>query len=566
MKVSQLVFKTLREVPASAEIPSHIFLLRGGYIKQLAAGLYSILPLGKRVINKIESIIRQEMDRIGGQEVDLPLVQPAELWINSGRYAAIGDELLRFKDRGRHEMVLAMTHEEAVTDLLKSVISSYKQLPCMVYQLKLKFRDEPRSRGGLIRVREFVMKDAYSFHTSENDLDAYYQKVYDAYLRIFSRVGISAVVVQSDTGFIGGNTAHEFMLETKSGEDNLIISEDGSYGANQEIAVFDREPEKQEELPMEKVATPEQKTIEEVSEFLQVDKRKTIKALMYFQDPRLVLVLVRGDLNVGETKVKNYLKLTQLLPADDSVISRFGMVPGFASAVGLKESDDLIILVDQSVSQGSNFITGANQQGFHLKNVNFIRDFNSSHVGDFAQAESGHKCLHSQARLKAAKCIEIGNIFKLGTKFSQPMKADFLDEGGAGSPMVMGCYGIGVGRLMAAVVEKYHDDFGPVWPKEISPYQVHLLNIGAEKEVVQACSELYDTLVNNHFEVLYDDRDERPGVKFKDADLWGIPVRLGISKKTLADKTCEWKVRGSKDLEKIPIDSAAERVRAFYQG
>ncbi|MFC1584998.1 proline--tRNA ligase, partial [Fibrobacterota bacterium] len=491
MRVSKLVVQTLREVPASAEIPSHIFLLRGGYIKQLAAGLYSILPLGKRVLAKIEGIIRDEMDRAGGQEIDLPLVHPSELWKESGRYQSIGDELARFKDRGKHDMVLAMTHEEAVTDLIRSVVSSYKQLPCMVYQIKLKFRDEPRSRGGLIRVREFMMKDAYSFHASARDLDEYYRLMYDAYIRIFNRVGINPVVVESDTGIMGGKLAHEFMLVNASGEDNLILSEDGTYKANQEIALFNRESCPEDPLPVEKVATPGQKTIEDVSGFLGIKHNKTIKSVIFFHDDRLILTLLRGDLDVSETKVRNYLKVPELFPADDIIIKKFGMVPGYASAINVPENENLILLVDESVAQGNNFVAGANQEGFHLRNVNFSRDFQSSHIGDFAQAQSGHKCFNSESRLKAEKGIEIGNIFKLGKKFSSSMKAEFLNRQGRSGPIIMGCYGIGVGRMMAAVVENSHDSFGPVWPREIAPYQVQLINIGNDKEVVEACEELY---------------------------------------------------------------------------
>jgi prolyl-tRNA synthetase len=565
MKVSQLVVQTLREVPASAEIPSHIFLLRGGYIKQLAAGLYSVFPLGKRVLGKIENLIREEMDKVGGQEIDLPLVQPSELWQESGRYQSIGDELLRFADRGNHEMVLAMTHEEAVTDLIRNVVSSYKQLPCMVYQMKLKFRDEPRARGGLVRVREFVMKDAYSFHSCSEDLDTFYQVMYDAYVRIFKRVGIDAIIVESDTGIMGGKLAHEFMLAAESGEDNLILSEDGTCRANQEIALFDRESRPEEPLAMEKISTPGQKTIEEVSGYLGIEKKNTIKSVIYFHENRLILILLRGDLDVSETKVRNYLKVPNLFPADDNSIMKFGMIPGFASAVGIKESNNLSILVDESVAQGNNFVTGANEEGFHLKNVNFPRDFQSSHVGDFAKADNGHKSIGSSSRLKLVKGIEIGNIFKLGTKFSSSMKAEFLDHKGLSNPIVMGCYGIGIGRLMAAVVENCHDEFGPIWPKEIAPYQVHLLNIGNDKDIIKACDKLYHDLQENGFQVLYDDRDERPGVKFKDADLWGIPVRIGISRKTLDAVSCEMKMRQAKKPEIIPFEEVFSRLNLFYQ-
>ncbi len=565
MKVSQLVVKTLREIPASAEIPSHVFLLRGGYIKQLSSGLYSILPLGKRILQKIETIIRDEMDSIGGQEVDLPLVHPKELWEESGRYEAIGDELLRFKDRTNHNMVLAMTHEEAVTDLMRHIISSYKQLPALVYQFKLKFRDEPRARGGLIRVREFVMKDAYSFHSSAKSLDDYYRSAYQAYERIFAKVGIEPIVVQSDTGIMGGKLAHEFMLEADSGEDYLILSEDGKYKANQEIAVFDRECEKNEMQPLEKVETPNSKTIEEVCSFLKIEAKQTVKAVFYMAENVLIVVCLRGDLDVSEIKVKNHLKISELIPADDEQIQSHGMVAGYASVIGLEENDNFKILLDESVTDSSNLVAGANEAGYHFTNANYQRDITSGTRGDFAMARAGHKSLKSDSRLREVRGIEIGNIFKLGTKFSSSMKAHFLNKSGKEQPMVMGCYGIGVGRLMASVVENSHDKFGPIWPKNIAPYRVHLLNIGSDEPVIQACKSLYQELQEKGIDILFDDRDERPGVKFKDADLWGIPIRIAISTKTLANSQCEWKIRGEKDFNLIPLEEVQEKVQLFYK-
>jgi prolyl-tRNA synthetase len=565
MKVSKLVVKTLREVPSSAEMISHIFLLRGGYAKQMAAGLYSMLPLGQRVLRKIETILHEEMERIGGQEMDLPLIHPKEIWQESGRYEAIGDELLRFQDRSKHSMVLAMTHEEAVTDMMRSVLSSYKQLPCMVYQIKLKFRDEPRARGGLIRVREFAMKDAYSFHASEESLNSYYQEAYQAYDRIFKRVGIDPIIVQSDTGIMGGTVAHEFMLECDKGEDYLILSEDGSYKANQEVALFDRENKPSSPLEMEKVSTPIQKTIEEVSEFLGVSTKDTMKSVMFESGEDFILVLLRGDLNVSEVKVRNFLHTSDLYPASEERIVQHGLVPGFAGPIGIVQTPHVKILVDESVAESNNLISGANEVGYHLKNINFKRDFHSEWVGDFAQAEDGHKCIDSDSRLKATKGVEIGNIFKLGTKFSTAMKAEYLDAQGKGQPAIMGCYGIGVGRLMAAVMENSHDEFGPIWPKEIAPYQIHMVNIGNDSDVLQACEDLYQALQSEGFEVLYDDRNERPGVKFKDADLWGIPLRLAISGKTLANNQCEWKIRGEKAFDKILIKDVVEKVGVFYK-
>ncbi len=568
MLVSKYLLKTLRESPSGAEMPSHIFLLRGGYIKQLASGLYSILPLGKRVLNKIEAVIRDEMDKLDGQEVDLPLVQPAELWMESGRYGAIGAELLRFKDRGEHHMVLAMTHEEAITDLARYVLSSYKQLPFMIWQFKLKFRDEPRARGGLVRVREFIMKDGYSFHRDDADMDAYYQRVYRAYENIFARAGIKPIVVKSDTGIMGGKIAHEFMLESGHGEDYLIISQDGSYSANQEIAEFHREHAKASPLPLEKIATPGKKTIEDVSALLGVPASRTMKAVMYEaeQDKRkcLVLGLIRGDLEISEIKVRNYLKVPWLLPANEEYIRSFGIVPGYASAVGIAERKDLLVLTDLSVSEANNLVGGANEDGFHYQHVNFRRDFQTPHCGDFAKAQEGYLSPDGKSVLRAVRGIEIGNIFKLGAKFTQSMGCTYLDEEGKQQTPTMGCYGIGVGRLMAAAIENSHDEFGPIWPKELAPFQVHLVNIGREPEVLDTCAKLIAEWEGLGLEVLFDDRDERPGVKFKDADLWGIPVRIAIGKKGLVDGMAEWKPRKEKDFTKIPVGELGKRLQEFY--
>jgi len=574
MRVSKFVVKTLREAPTGAELPSHVFLLRGGYVKQLASGLYSMLPLGKRVLQKIEAVIRDEMNNIEGQEVELPLAQPAELWQESGRYEAIGAEMLRFKDRAEHPMVLAMTHEEAVTDLARYYLSSYKQLPFMIYQFQLKFRDEPRSRGGLVRVREFTMKDAYSFHRTPEDLDIYYEKAYAAYENIFKRVGINPVIVQSDTGIMGGKVAHEFMLETQYGEDYLILSEDGTYSANQEIAAFDREVVKEEPKVMEKVATPDKKTIEEVTGFLNTDAKHAMKAVLFETELGnsgrfLVLCVVRGDLEASDVKIRNHLKARFLLPAQDDFIRSYGVIPGYASPVGIPAQKNFIVLVDTSIAEGNNFVGGANEEGFHLVNVNYGRDFtvNAKNIGDFAKAEAGHMAPDGKSRLKAVRGIEIGNIFKLGTKFTESMKCSYLDEAGKHQVPIMGCYGIGVGRLMASVIENSHDDFGPVWPKEITPFHVQLVNIGQEADVVAACEGLKADLEAAGFEVLFDDRDERPGVKFKDADLWGIPVRVAVGKKTLAAEggaAVEWKLRSEKDFTLVPVGDVAAKLKEWY--
>ena len=566
MKVTNFFVQTLREAPADAQLPSHALLLRGGYVKPLSTGVFSIFPMGKRSLAKIENVIREEMNAVGGQEVELPLVQTADLWRESGRYTAIGEELLRFRDRNQHEMVLAMTHEEAVTDLARSALSSWRQLPFMLYQFQLKYRDEARARGGLIRVREFTMKDAYSFHATAEDLDEYYEKVRAAYVRIFRRVGIEPVIVQSDTGIMGGKQAHEFMLESPFGEDYLILCRHCGYQANAEIAKFGREELKEEPLPLEKVATPGRESIEEVSEFLGVEPKKTMKAVFFDCAGKLVAVLVRGDLEASETKIRNFLHSGDLVAADDALIERCGMVPGSAGPVGALEAikaNGGRLLVDESVAAASNLVTGANEAGFHLKNCNWERDF-SGELGDFAQADTGCACPHCGEKLEAARGIEIGNIFKLGTKFSQSMGAVFQDENGDRRPAVMGCYGIGVGRLLASVVEAHHDDFGILWPREVAPFQVEIVSIGQDPAVLETARKLHDDLEAAGWEVLWDDRDERPGVKFKDADLWGAPVRVSVGAKALAAGNVEWKLRSEKEFRLLPVADVIRELGEFY--
>ena len=565
MKVTNFFVQTLREAPADAQLPSHALLLRGGYVKPLSTGVFSIFPMGKRSLMKIENIIREEMNAVGGLEVELPLVQTADLWRESGRYSAIGEELLRFRDRNQHEMVLAMTHEEAVTDLARSALSSWRQLPFMLYQFQLKYRDEARARGGLIRVREFTMKDAYSFHATAEDLDEYYEKVRAAYVRIFNRVGIEPVVVQSDTGIMGGKQAHEFMLESPFGEDYLILCRHCGYQANGEIAKFAREELREEPLPLEKVATPGSESIEEVSKFLGIEPKKTMKAVFYDCAGKLVAVLVRGDLDVSETKIRNFLHSGDLVAAGSDLIEAAGMVPGFAGPVGALDKIKAAgarLLVDESVVRANNLVTGANEAGFHLKNCNWERDF-TGEAGDFAQAVTGCACPHCGEKLEAVRGIEIGNIFKLGTKFSQSMGAVFQGEDGERRPAVMGCYGIGVGRLLASVVEAHHDDFGILWPKEVAPFQVEIVSIGQDAAVLEAAKKLHDELEAAGWETLWDDRDERPGVKFKDADLWGAPVRVSVGAKALASGSVEWKLRSEKEFRLVALDAVEAELKAF---
>jgi prolyl-tRNA synthetase len=561
MKVSNLFVQTLREVPNDATLTSHQLLLRGGYIKQLAQGIYSLFPMGKRVMDKIEKIIREEMHEISSQEIDLPVSQPAGIWKESGRYENI-DELLKFSDRNSHDMVLAMTHEEAVTDLVRNTLKSYKQLPFSLYQLQTKFRDEIRSRGGLIRVREFVMKDAYSFHASNQCLDDYYEKAKKAYIQIFNRAGIEPIVVQSDTGMMGGKIAHEFMLESSQGEDYLILCRTCGYQANAEIAKFTRENLLAELLPIENVETPTQESIADVADFLKLEKSKCMKCVFYEDsEGQLYTAVTLGHLEVSEIKLKNFLKRPDLQVASAERIIASAMVPGFASPINSKNNT---IIVDESVTVSSNLVAGANKKGWHTKNVNYGRDFEANEIADIAQAETGCICCKCAGKLEATRGIEIGNIFKLGTKFTDAMECKFLDEQGKSQSAIMGCYGIGVGRLMASVIEQHHDDWGVIWPKEIAPFQVHLVSLGKDELSLSASAKVYQELSLQGVEVLWDDRNERPGVKFKDADLWGIPIRLGVGGKALKEGKVEWKIRGSKNFDKILPTEVLQKVQDFY--
>ncbi|MCQ2099020.1 MAG: proline--tRNA ligase [Fibrobacter sp.] len=562
MKLSKYFYVTLRETPSDATMPSHIFLMRGGYIKPVSTGIYSMMPMGFRVIQKITNIVREEMNKIGGIEVDLPVVQTADLWSESGRYQAIGEELLRFKDRNNHNMVLAMTHEEAMTDMARYVLNSYKQLPFMLYQFKTKYRDEARARGGLIRVREFLMKDAYSFHSSQEDLDKHYQEEYDAYLRIYRRVGIEPVVVQSDTGIMGGKVAHEFMLDTPNGEDYLILCKKCGYQANREIAKFTRETYKGDANAMpEKVETPHCPSIEELSAFLKIDPKSTAKCVFFDFEGKLITVMVPGNLDVSEIKLHNLLKAKELYPADDALIKSCGMVPGFASPIG---AHDTRIIVDEALADACDLVMGANEENYHLMHCTPKRDFPAFEVADIAEAQGGCKCPNCGEDLSETRGIELGNIFKLGTKFSESMGAKYLTAEKTTAPAIMGCYGIGIGRLMASVVENSHDDFGPIWPKSIAPFQVEIVPIGKEPELVELAEKFEAELEANGIDVLVDDRDERPGVKFKDADLWGSPVRIAIGKKGLANGEVEWKFRNEKEFTMVKVEDVVAKAKEYF--
>lgn len=555
MKMSQLFGQTLREVPSEAEISSHQLLLRAGYIQQMGAGIFSYLHLAQRSLTKIEQIMREEIEAIGGQEISMPVVQPADLWKATGRWYEIGAEMGRMKDRNAREMALAMTHEEAVVYLARQLIQSYKQLPRLVYHIQTKWRDDPRPRAGLIRVREFTMKDSYSLDADWEGLDQQYQAHYDAYFRIYQRCGVPVVAVQSDVGMMGGKTAHEFMYLSPVGEDTLIICPECGYIANRQVAVFHKEAAKPETLlPIGKVATPDVQTIEALADFLQIEKSRTAKAVFLMgtfvkeqeTEERLVFAVIRGDMEVNETKLANAAGAMALRPAMDEEIRAVGAVPGYASPL---EIGNVLIVADDSIVESPNLVAGANEEGYHLRNVNYGRDFKADIIADIAVAEEDCACISCGGTLTAKRGIEAGNIFKLGTRYSEAVGCTFLDKDGKEKPVVMGSYGIGVGRLLACAAEEHHDAQGLVWPISIAPYQVHLVSLRGGEE---AAAALYEELQQAGIEVFFDDRDERPGVKFNDADLIGIPLRLTVSKRSLAAGGVEFKCRSCEEREVIP--------------
>jgi len=562
MRVSKLFFTSLRDNPADAEMASHRLLVRAGYVRQLGAGIYSLLPLGFRVSQRIEQVIREEMDAIGGQEMEMPVVHPAELWKESGRYAKIGPEMVRFKDRGGRDMVLAMTHEEVVTDLLRDIVKSYRQLPAIVYHFQTKFRDEPRARGGLIRVREFVMKDSYTLDPDEAALDLSYQAHYHAYEKIFRRLDLETVVVGADVGIMGGSLAHEFMVLNDAGEDTLVICETGDYAANQQIATVAKpEPPVEEARPTEEVATPDTPTIAALAEFLGVGDDRTAKAIFFVTgDGRLLTAIVRGDFEVNETKLSNAVKaIGGLRPAHEEEIAAAGMVPGYASPVGAKGTT---VVVDDLAARSPNLVAGANKHGYHLLNVNVGRDFTPDLVTDITNARPGDPCPNCGAPLVLRQGIEVGNIFKLGTDFTEKLGATYLAEDGSRRLIVMGSYGIGLGRALACIVEAHHDDKGIVWPEAVAPYRAHLVALSASKDpaVGEAAEALYQRLTDAGVDVLYDDRDESPGVKLTDAELLGMPMIVTISPRSLAAGGAEVTERSSGERSVRPIEEVANTL------
>lgn len=555
MKVSQLYAPTLREVPAEAEIISHQLLMRAGFIRKAAGGMYTYMPLAWRVMKKIEKIIREEMDAKGAQEVLMPIAQPAELWQESGRWGAYGAEMWRLKDRHGREFCLGPTHEEMITALVRDEVRSYRQMPLMLYQIQNKYRDERRPRFGLIRSREFVMKDCYSFDVDEKGLDKSYNAMYDAYSRIFTRCGLNYRPVEADSGAIGGSGSHEFMALAETGEAELVYCTKCEYAADVEkaelheiIAADEQLQEKQE------VATPNCKTIKDVCDYLKLPVEKSVKAVAFNSEKGLILCFVRGDHEVNEIKVVNTVGVTEVEMADDGLLAAAGTVGGYMGPVGL-DAKKVIVVVDSTVMKMHNFCCGANKEGYHLINVNPQRDFVPAYVADIRLIQKGDPCPHCGAPVAHARGTEVGQVFKLFTKYSAAMGAKYLDEQGKEQPIVMGCYGIGVGRTMQAVAEQFNDKDGLIWPVAVAPYEVIVLPMNTKDEAsTQKAFAIYEELQRAGVETVIDDRNERPGVKFKDADLIGYPLRVVCGPKTMESKQLEVKIRKTGEVKMLDLN------------
>ncbi|MHC1758582.1 MAG: proline--tRNA ligase [Negativicutes bacterium] len=561
MKMSNLYAPTLREVPAEAEVVSHQLMLRAGMIRKAAGGVYSYLPLAWRTLRKIEQIVREEMDAKGGQEIAMPIVQPAEIWQQTGRWDVYGDEMFRLKDRHQRDFCLGPTHEEMVTTLVKSDVRSYRQLPLLVYQIQNKYRDEIRPRFGLMRGREFIMKDLYSFDRDTNGLDISYKKMYDAYIRIFTRCGLTFRPVEADPGAIGGSGTHEFMVLADSGEAAIAYCDSCDYAANVEKAELAPIASTGESsLPLDTKATPKQRTIQEVAQFLSIHPEHLIKSLAYMTENGPVLALVRGDHEVNEIKLINLLNVLQLeLATEADIRTAFHSVPGYIGPLGLS---GVTIVADASVMNLMNAACGANVEDQHHVNVNPGRDFKADKIADIRMIKESDPCPRCGAKVKTARGIEVGQVFKLHTKYSKALEASYLDENGQENLMVMGCYGVGVSRTMAAAIEQHHDDDGIIWPVAIAPYQVVIVPINIKDESqMTLCEKLYEDLKSAGVEVVFDDRDERSGVKFKDADLIGYPVRITIGPKALKENSVEVKVRRTKESTLYPLGEHIESIR-----
>ncbi len=583
MKMSQLFGQTLRDSPSDAEITSHRLLMRAGFIRPLGAGIYSYLHLARRAMTKIENILRDEMNAIGGQEITMPLVHPAEVWKETERWYQIGSEMGRFKDKNNHDMVLAMTHEEVVADLVRSEIQSYKQLPRLIYHIQTKWRDDQRPRAGLIRVREFTMKDSYSLDADWEGMDRQYRSHYQAYFNIFHRCGLPVTAIKSDNGLMGGKLAHEFIYPSPIGEDTLLLCTQCGYTANQQVAICMKTPPAEEKLKtLEKVSTPNCKSIEDLVKYLDMPRSKTAKAIFLMAKildgkevtEKLIFAVVRGDMSLNETKLANTVRARDLRMATDEEIRSVGVEPGYASPVNLASllpeksaGAGAIIVVDDLIPASPNLVAGANEKDYHLLNTNYGRDYESNIIADITSAEDGSSCPECGTTMKTSRGVEVGNIFKLGTRYSDSMGCTFLDKDGIKKPVIMGSYGIGIGRLLACVAEEHHDELGLIWPVTVAPFQVHIvvLRSKGDSKCEEFAEELYCDLQTAGIEVLDDDRDESPGVKFNDADLIGLPVRITISERALGEGGVEMKMRREQVKIIIPLKEVVSHVRMLIR-
>ena len=566
MRMSQMFSRTLREAPNGADTKGYEYLLRAGYIRQMGAGIFSLLPLGFRATQKISTIIREEMNAIGAEEIQMPVINIADIWKETGRYYSIDKEMSRFQDRAGRDMVLAMTHEEAVTDLARGEIDSYKRLPLLVYQLQTKWRDDPRPRAGLIRVREFTMKDSYSFDKDYEGLEKVYKAHYKAYFRIYSRCGLPCVAVGADSGMMGGKVSHEYMYLSPIGEDTIITCPECGYTANRQVAAFKKDYYPEDEKKIEKIATPEAKTIEALCAFLKIEPRQTAKAVFMVgtfindkngeETDKLIVAIIRGDMDVEESKLSNAVKANAIRPAHEEEITACGIVPGFGSLIGAH--GDYIGVVDDSVAKSNNLVAGANEAGYHFLNTNFGRDYKAS-VADIASAKQGYTCSVCGKPLNSSRGVEIGNIFQLGTRYSEAMNCYYQAEDGSRKPVIMGSYGIGIGRLLACLAEEYNDEAGLKLPISVVPYQVHLISLVKDTAIGE---EVYESLTKAGIEVLFDDRKESAGVKFADADIIGIPVRLTIGNRSLKEGKVEVKIRATGETTSYLVSDLADEVKA----
>ncbi|MDI6615951.1 MAG: proline--tRNA ligase [Syntrophaceae bacterium] len=568
MRYSEMFLPTTKETPSDAEIVSHQLMLRAGMIRKLAGGIYSYLPLGYRVIRKVENIVREEMNRAGAQEVFLPAVQPAELWMESGRWNMYGKELLRFKDRHNRDYCIGPTHEEVITALVRDEIQTYRQLPRNLYQIQTKFRDEIRPRFGIMRSREFGMKDAYSFDATEKGAEESYRKMFDAYNRIFERCGLHFRPVEADSGNIGGSFSHEFMVTADSGEDAMVHCTSCTYAANLEKAECSRPDvnriSEETDLPLEEVHTPDVRTIEEVCAFLGVAPSDVVKTMIFMCDGEPLAVLVRGDEEINEIKLRNYLGCESLdLAMDDTIMAVTGSPRGFAGPMGIS----CRIMADHSLMGMKNFVVGGNREHYHIKNTNTPRDFAINEYADLKVIREGDRCPRCGCEIRIVRGIEVGHVFKLGVKYSKAMHATFLDADGKEKNMIMGCYGIGIGRTVAACIEQSHDENGIIWPLSIAPFHVILTPVNVnDEQILRTGEELYGRLVADGVEVILDDRDDRAGVKFKDADLIGIPLRITIGSKSLARGAVEVRFRKSGTVENVAIEAIGDFIRGVLAG